>query len=163
MTEARKHLTERELEILELREQKVSYRIIAEKYGVSQSRAQSIYKQAKRRLREEQRRILTRKANQMIVPTGFSRSQLIIIRDALYTLRLTISNSVTHTWRNLTELEEKDPVYQKAGQVLVMVEKLLEKTSGQVTNMVEENTKETVPEMLALIQDVRQKKGGGEE
>ena len=163
MTEARKHLTERELEILELREQKVSYRIIAEKYGVSQSRAQSIYKQAKRRLREEQRRILTRKANQMIVPTGFSRSQLIIIRDALYTLRLTISNSVTHTWRNLTELEEKDPVYQEAGQVLVMVEKLLEKTSGQVTNMVEENTKETVPEMLALIQDVRQKKGGGEE
>lgn len=163
MTEARKHLTERELEILELREQKVSYREIAERYGISQSRAQSVCTQAKRRLREEQRRILTGKANQMIVPTAFTRSQLIIIRDALYTLRQTMSNSVTHTWRNLMELEEKDPVYQKAEQILEMVEKLLEKTSGKVAHIVEENTKETIPEMLAFIQDARQEKGGVEE
>lgn len=159
MTEARKYLTERELEILELREKRISYREIAERYGISQSRAQGIYVQAKRKLREAQHRILMGQANIMIVPTAFSRSQLIIIREALTTLRNTMSHNTTHTLKNMKELEEQDPVYRKAGQVLTMVEKLLEDTRAEVLEKVEENTKDTVPEMLAIIRGNGGKKG----
>lgn len=162
MTEARRELTQREREILELREQKVTYKKIAEMYGVSVSRAQSICRQAQRRLREEQRRVLISRANQVIVPTAFTRSQLIIIRDALSTMQNEMRNNIVHTHKKLTELEEKDPVYRKAGQVLLMVEKLLESTRGDIQRAVLEGTKQTVPEMLDVIHGGGERKRGTE-
>lgn len=159
MTEARKELTERELEILELREQKVPYRELAEKYSLSQNRVRQIYAEAKRKLREAQRRILAGQANMMIVPTAFSRSQLIIIREALSALRSKMFYEITHTHSNMNDLEENDPVYRKAGQVLIMVEKILEDTRAEVLEKIEESAKETVPEMLAAIRGNEEKKG----
>jgi len=151
MTEARKELTEREMEILELREQKVPYREIAEKYSISQNRVRQIYAEAKRKLREAQRRILAGQANMMIVPTGFSRSQLIIIRESLFALKREKFDEICHTRGNMKDLEENDPVYRKAGQVLEMVERLLNDTREDVLKEIAENSKETVPEMLAII------------
>ena len=88
---------------------------------------------------------------------GFSRSQLIIIRESLFALKREKFEEICHTRGNMKDLEENDPVYRKAGQVLEMVEKLLNDTREDVLKEIAENSKETVPEMLAIIH------GGGRE
>ena len=104
MKRANRVLSEREKDILELREAKVPYKTIAEKYGVSAGRIRQIFNEAKRKVREEQRRILTKEANQMPVDVKLKRADIFIICDALSALRdarsATILCNLFHqTWK----------------------------------------------------------------
>ena len=80
-------LSEREADILRLREQRVTLTEIATKYGISNDRVRQITVAAKGKLRDAQRKILTSEANQKLVPTEFTRSDLILIEKALRSLQ----------------------------------------------------------------------------
>ncbi len=75
-------LSEREADILKLRELRVTLSEIGAKYGISNDRVRQIMVAAKRKLRDEQRKILISEANQRLVPTEFTRSDLILIEKA---------------------------------------------------------------------------------
>lgn len=114
-------LSEREADILKLREQRVSLKTIAEKYDISISRVRQISENAKRKLRTEQKRILADEANQMVVHADFHRSDLLLIRKALKVLQEQRSNMVIHPLNNMKDTMENDPLYYKAGVLLCTI------------------------------------------
>lgn len=137
-------LSEREADILKLREERVPLNDIAEKYGVSYGRIRQISETAKRKLREEQRRILTDEANQMVVHADFHRSDLILLSQALKALQEQRSRTVSHTLSNMRDTMDNDPLYYKAGELLLVINELLNNTREDIHAYVEENsTKET--------------------
>lgn len=145
MKELLKELTDREREILILREKKVPYKTIGEQYGISQNRVRQISVEATRKLRDAQRRLLASEANQMIVLTLLTRSDLILISEALHTLQQSRMSTVTYTIRNMRSIMEDDPIYTKAKQVLEKIDAQLIKTSGKIS----ETVAEKLPDALA--------------
>ena len=79
-------LSDREADILRLREQRVALSEIADTYGISGNRVRQISVEAKRKLRDAQRVMLTSEANQMLIPIEFRRSDLLLINKALRVL-----------------------------------------------------------------------------
>ena len=132
MKRANRVLSEREKDILELREAKVPYKTIAEKYGVSAGRIRQVFNEAKRKVREEQRRILTKEANQMPVDIKLKRADIFIICDALSALRDARSATITHTVENRCDMFDNDPVYTSAKQLENRFRELLNETYSDV-------------------------------
>ena len=132
-------LSEREADILKLREERVALNEIAEKHSVSLSRVRQITEDAKRKLRAEQRRILMAEANQMVVHADFQRSDLMLLSKALKVLQEQRSRTVTHTLNNMRDTQENDPLYYKAGELLQVIDSLLDSTRENVRSYVEEN------------------------
>jgi len=132
MKRANRVLSEREKDILELRESKVPYKTIAEKYGVSPGRIRQVFDEAKRKVREEQRRILTKEANQMLVDIKLKRAEVFIICDALSALRDARSATITHTVDNMRDMFDNDPVYTSAKQLENQFRELLNETYSDV-------------------------------
>ena len=140
--QAWKVLSDREADILRLREQRVTLREIAEKYGISDNRARQIAVDAKRKLRDEQRKILAAQANQMLVTSEFSRSDLILLRKALMALREQRSSTITHTLGNMKDLMDNDPIYQKAESLMAAIDELLKATMDNVRAYIDEGLQE---------------------
>ena len=135
-------LSDREADILRLREQRVTLREIAEKYGISDNRVRQIAVDAKRKLRDEQRKILAAQANQMLVTAEFSRIDLMLLRKALVALQEQRSRSITHTLGNMKDLMDNDPIYLKAEDLRAVIEELLKSTMDNVCAYVEEGMQE---------------------
>ena len=131
-------LSERESDILMLREQRVTLSEIAAKYDISNDRVRQISVAAKRKLRDEQRKILTAEANQQLVPTSFTRSDLILIEKALRTLQEQRARTATHALGNLTDIMDNDPLYYRTESLKEQIEELLTKTRDEVLTYVEE-------------------------
>lgn len=135
-------LSERESDILKLREQRVTLSEIAAKYGISNNRVRQISVEAKRKLRDEQRKILTAQANQMVVSAEFSRSDLMLLRKALISLQEQRSSTITHTLGNMKDLMDYDPIYQEAERLRGLIEALLKSTIDNVRTHVDEGLQE---------------------
>lgn len=131
-------LSDREADILRLREQRVTLGKIAERYGISSSRVRQITIDAKRKLRDAQRQMLTSEANQMLVPTEFRRSDLLLLYKALGALREERSRTITHTLGNMEDIMENDPLYCSAGDLMNQIKGLLDSTRDDVYSRVEE-------------------------
>jgi len=134
-------LSEREVDILKLRELRVTLSEIAAKYGITNDRVRQISVAAKRKLRDEQRKILTSEANQILVPTEFTRSDLILIEKALSALQEQRSRTVTHALGNLADIMNNDPLYCSAGDLMKQIEELLSTTRENVCAYVDEGLK----------------------
>jgi len=133
-------LSDREADILKLREERVTLNVIAEKYGISVGRVRQISEDAKRKLRAEQLRILTNEANQMVVHADFHRSDLILLTKALKALQEQRSRTVSHTINNMRDTMDNDPLYYKAGELLQVINELLDSTREDVRAYVKENS-----------------------
>lgn len=133
-------LSDREADILKLREERVTLNVIAEKYGISVGRVRQISEDAKRKLRAEQLRILTNEANQMVVHADFHRSDLILLTKALKVLQEQRSRTVSHTINNMRDTMDNDPLYYKAGELLQVINELLDSTREDVRAYVKENS-----------------------
>lgn len=144
-------LTDREKEILALRERKVPYKTIATRYEISPNRVRQIYVDASKKLRSAQKRLLAEEANQMIVLTPFTRADLIIISEALRSLQSARTNTATHTLGNLSSILNEDPLYTKADVILKKVEELLKNTRAEVVNTVESKLVDAVAESLSEL------------
>lgn len=144
-------LTDREKEILVLRERKVPYKTIAARYDISPNRVRQIYVDASKKLRSAQKRLLAEEANQMIVLTPLTRADLIIISEALRSLQSARMNTVTHALGNLRAVIDEDPLYRKAEAILEKVEKLVKNTSTEVTNTIESKLADAVAESLSEL------------
>lgn len=144
-------LTDREKEILVLRERKVPYKTIAARYDISPNRVRQIYVDASKKLRSAQKRLLADEANQMIVLTPLTRADLIIISEALRSLQSARMNTVTHALGNLRAVIDEDPLYRKAEAILEKVEKLVKNTSTEVTNTIESKLADAVAESLSEL------------
>jgi len=136
---ANRVLSEREKDILELREARVPYKTIAEKYGVSAGRIRQVFNEAKRKVREEQRRILTKEANQMLVDVKLKRADVFIICDALSALREARSATIIHTVGNMRDMSDNDPVYASAEQLDTRFRELLKDTHTDVVTYVNDS------------------------
>lgn len=139
MKRANRVLSEREKDILELREARVPYKTIAEKYGVSAGRIRQVFNEAKRKVREEQRRILTKEANQMLVDVKLKRADVFIICDALSALREARSATIIHTVGNMRDMSDNDPVYASAEQLEKRFRELLKDTHTDVVTYVNDS------------------------
>ena len=137
-------LSERETDILKLREQRVTLSEIAAKYGISNDRVRQISVAAKRKLRDAQRKILTSEANQKPVPTEFTRSDLILIEKALRSLQEQRSRTVTHALGNLADIMDNDPLYYRAEKLKEQVEELLTNTREDVLSYVEDRLQKSM-------------------
>ena len=137
-------LSEREADILRLREQRVTLSEIAAKYGISNDRVRQISVAAKRKLRDAQRKILTSEANQKHVPTDFTRSDLILIEKALRTLQEQRSRTVTHALGNLADIMDNDPLYYRAEKLKKQIEELLTNTRADVLSYVEDGLQKSM-------------------
>lgn len=135
-------LSDREADILRLREQRVTLREIAEKYGISDNRVRQIAVDAKRKLRDEQRKILAAQANQMLVSAEFSRSDLMLLRKALMALQEQRSSTIIHTLGNMKDLMDNDPIYQKAESLMTAINELLKATMDNVRAYIDEELQE---------------------
>lgn len=135
-------LSERETDILKLREQRVTLSVIAAKYGISNNRVSQISVEAKRKLRDAQRKILTAQANQILVSAEFSRRDLILLRKALISLQEQRSRTITHTLGNMKDLMDNDPIYQEAERLRGVIEDLLKSTIDNVRTHVVEGLQE---------------------
>lgn len=144
-------LTDREKEILLLRERKVPYKTIAAHCDISPNRVRQIYVDVSRKLRSAQKKLLAEEANQMIVLTSFTRADLIIISDALHALQRSRTNTVTHTLGNLRSIMDEDPVYRTATAILKKVEGLLKNTDAEVTNTIESKLADAVAASLSEL------------
>ena len=144
-------LTDREKEILVLRERKVPYKTIAARYDISPNRVRQIYVDASKKLRSAQKRLLAEEVNQMIVLTPLTRADLIIISEALRSLQSARMNTVTHALGNLRAVIDEDPLYRKAEAILEKVEKLVKNTSTEVTNTIESKLADAVAESLSEL------------
>ena len=144
-------LTDREKEILVLRERKVPYKTIAARYDISPNRVRQIYVDASKKLRSAQKRLLAEEANQTIVLTPLTRADLIIISEALRSLQSARMNTVTHTLGNLRAVIDEDPLYRKAEAILEKVDKLVKNTSTEVTNTIESKLADAVAESLSEL------------
>ena len=140
--QAWKVLSDREADILRLREQRVTLHEIAEKYGISDNRVRQIAVDAKRKLRDEQRKILADQANQMLVSAEFSRSDLMLLRKALMALQEQRSSTITHTLGNMKDLMDNDPIYQKAESLMTAIDELLKATMDNVRAYIDEELQE---------------------
>jgi len=140
--QAWKVLSDREADILRLREQRVTLREIAEKYGISDNRVRQIAIDAKRKLRDEQRIILAAQANQMLVSAEFSRSDLMLLRKALMALQEQRSSTIIHTLGNMKDLMDNDPIYQKAESLMAAIDELLKATMDNVRAYIDEGVQE---------------------
>lgn len=107
-------MTEREQEVLRLHEdEKLSFRAIAERYGISQGRAVQVYRDADRKRRYAYQVEMRREANKKEIPLVLTRGELLMLGEILreYT-HLAVSN-IRHTpdeWERL----QADPRYQEA-------------------------------------------------
>ena len=137
-------LSEREADILKLRELRVTLSEIGAKYGISNDRVRQITAAAKRKLRDEQRKILTSEANQKLVPTEFTRSDLILIEKALRSLQEQRSRTVTHALGNLADIMDNDPLYCRAEILKEQIEELLTNTREDVLSYVEEGLQKSM-------------------
>lgn len=137
-------LSEREADILRLREQRVTLSEIAAKYGISNDRVRQITVAAKRKLRDAQRKILTSEANQKLVPTEFTRSDLILIEKALRALQEQRSRTVTHALGNLADIMDNDPLYYRAEKLKEQIEELLTNTREDVLSYVEDRLQKSM-------------------
>lgn len=130
-------LSEREADILKLREQRVTIREIATKYGISNDRVRQITVAAKRKIRDAQSQILTSEANQMLVPVEFSRSDLILLKKALRSLQEQRSRTATSALGNLADIMDNDPLYYRSEILMEQIEKLLNTSRDDVLSFVE--------------------------
>lgn len=151
MRAALNDLTEREKEILVLRERKVPYKTIAARYDISPNRVRQIYVDASKKLRSAQKRLLAADANQMIVLTPLTRADLIIISEALRSLQRSRTNTVTHTLGNLRTVIDEDPLYRNAEAILEKVEELLKNTGAEVAKTIESKLADAVAESLSKL------------
>lgn len=62
-----------------------------------------------------------------------------LLSKALKVLQEQRSRTVTHTLNNMRDTQENDPLYYKAGELLQVIEDLLDSTSEDVRSYVEEN------------------------
>ena len=137
-------LSEREADILRLRELRVTLSEIAAKYSISNDRVRQITVAAKRKLRDAQRKILTSEANQKLVSTEFTRSDLILIEKALRSLQEQRSRTVTHALGNLADIMDNDPLYYRAEKLKEQIEELLTNTREDVLSYVEEELQKSM-------------------
>ena len=151
MRTALNDLTDREKEILALRERKVPYKTIAARYDISPNRVRQIYVDASKKLRSAQKRLLAEEANRMIVLAPLTRADLIIISEALHALQASRVNTVTHTLGNLRAVIDEDPLYRNAETILKKIEELLKNTGKEVTNTIESKLADAVAESLAEL------------
>jgi len=85
-------------------------------------------------------RILTNEANQMVVHADFHRSDLILLTKALKALQEQRSRTVSHTINNMRDTMDNDPLYYKAGELLQVINELLDSTREDVRAYVKENS-----------------------
>lgn len=137
-------LSDREADILRLREQRVALSKIADKYGISGNRVRQILVEAKRKLRDAQRAMLTSEANQMMIPIELRRCDLLLINKALRVLQEQRSRTITHTLGNMQDVIDNDPLYCRAVSLLELIDGLLDKTSSEVHSHVEQGLKQLV-------------------
>lgn len=136
-------LSDREADILRMREQRVTLSEIAEKHGISTNRVRQISVDAKRKLRDAQRQMLSSEANQMLVPTEFRRSDLLLIGKALRALQEQRSRTVTHTLGNMKDVMENDPLYCRVDSLMMQIDGLLNSTRDDVHSYVEEGLQQS--------------------
>ena len=98
-------MTVREKEILKLHEEeKLSFRAIGEKYGISSGRASQIFRDADRKRRE---------AYRLEIPLSLTRGELIMLEEILQEYTRLCTAGVRHTLAELTRVKE-DPRYREA-------------------------------------------------
>lgn len=152
-------LTDREKEILILREKKVPYKMVGEQFGISQNRARQLFIDATKKLRDAQRKLLAAEANQMVVLTPLTRSDLIIISEALHKLQEARMSTITHTLGNLSSVMDEDPVYGKAEQVLEKIETQLQNTREEVSELIAAKLPDALVDALNKMADEQQNSG----
>lgn len=107
-------LTEREAEILRLHEmEKVTFRELAEKYGITQSRASQIFHDADRKRRQAYQLELKQKENQRKVSVTLTKGDLIMVRRILGEYMFYRRTHVRATIREMEWLDS-DPRYLAA-------------------------------------------------
>ena len=107
-------MTVREKEILKLHEEeKLSFRAIGEKYGISSGRASQIFRDADRKRREAYRLEQQKEANKEEIPLSLTRGELIMLEEILQEYTRLCTAGVRHTLAELTRVKE-DPSYREA-------------------------------------------------
>ena len=107
-------MTEREQEVLRLHEiERLSFRAIAERYGISRNRASQVYRDADRKRRHAYMVEMRREANKKEIPLVLTRGELLMLGEILDHYTYLASNNIRHT---LDELErvQADTRYQEA-------------------------------------------------
>lgn len=108
------HLTEREEEVLRLHElEKVPFRVLAEKYGVTQSRASQIFHDADRKRRQAYQQELQRQENKREITVTLTRGELLMLHSLLDEY---MHYRCTHVRATVNEMEwlNSDPRYLEA-------------------------------------------------
>lgn len=107
-------MTEREQEVLRLHEdERLSFRVIAERYGISPGRASQVYRDADRKRRHAYQVELQREENKKEISLVLTRGELLMLWDILGEYVHLATNNIRHTRDELNRLES-DPRYQEA-------------------------------------------------
>lgn len=107
-------MTEREQEVLRLHEnEKLSFRTIAERYGISQGRASQVYHDADRKRRHAYQMEMRREENKKEISLVLTRGELLMLGEILGEYVYLATNNIRHTLDELNRLES-DPRYQEA-------------------------------------------------
>lgn len=125
MQEDRFGLTEREAEVVRCREEKMTFREIGARFGISANRASQVFQDARRKLRQGERYRLALERNQQCVETNFTRGELLVIQRGLRTLIWKKEQEIIHTVDEMRRLGEEDYVYRKARELIKKIEGLL--------------------------------------
>lgn len=125
MQEDRFGLTEREAEVVRCREEKMTFREIGARFGISANRASQVFQDARRKLRQGERYRLALERNQQCVETNFTRGELLVIQRGLRTLIWKKEQEIIHTLDEMRRLGEEDHVYRKARELIKKIEGLL--------------------------------------
>lgn len=116
--------TQKELDVYNLKQSGMSFRAIAEKYGVSTSRASQMYHQAQRKIREKERAYLADLRNQRRIPVVFTIEQLLVIQKALYDLIYERRDAACYHSNECNLLVKEDRYYQDANILVQEIDKL---------------------------------------
>lgn len=113
-------MTEREQEVLRLHEdERLSFRAIAERYGISQGRASQVYRDADRKRRHAYMVEMRREENKKEISLVLTRGELLMLWDILGEYTHLAANNIRHTLDELRRVAS-DPRYQEAERLREM-------------------------------------------
>ena len=122
----RVNLTEREQEVLRLyEEERQTFQVIAQKYGISNRRASQIYHDADRKRRQAYRMEQRKRENGQKVTLTLTKGELFIIRDMLDEYMLLRTKEIRHSVTELSRVKEESR-YQEAERLSELLKGILE-------------------------------------